>query len=260
MSKHTKGKLALNIWGGPDSCCRLQGTKQVHVVKKCRCQLGRNHDKAVWDSPLWLFMQMWKNKHCGTTYLKCMRQVCVNKPFSFPRLVFLSAAPPLVTLLFTISLLWHFLSAVFSAVSLFIWWIWYKKLNRGLVSLSFVTYHPFDKTCVRSPYSSGPRQVSPISKVKPLLASRRAAVVLTRLSLYATLPACLRGWHLKGTDRGSVTLFPSPTALPECYHQMFWAAATSATWKHTRSLRDWGGGGGTERGRADFYFFGGAFF
>lgn len=65
MSKHTKGKLALNIWGGPDSCRRLQGTKQVHVVKKCRCQLGRNRDKAVWDSPLWLFMQMWKTNTAG---------------------------------------------------------------------------------------------------------------------------------------------------------------------------------------------------
>ena len=186
-----------------------------------------------------------------------MRQVCVNKPFSFPRLVFLFAAP-LWSHFFSPFLCSDTFSVLFSrCVSLFVRWIWYKKLNRGLVSLSFVTYHPFDKTCVRSPYSSGPRQVSPISKVKPLLASRRAAVVLTRLSLYATLPACLRGWHLKGTDHGSVTLFPSPTVLPECYHQMFWAAATSATRNHPPSLghRGGGGGGGGKNREAEQFFF-----
>lgn len=30
-----------------------------------------------------------KDKYCGTTYFKCKRPIWVNKPFSFPRLVFL---------------------------------------------------------------------------------------------------------------------------------------------------------------------------
>lgn len=85
-----------------------------------------------------------------------------------------------------------------------------------------------------------PRQVSPISKVNLLPVSWRAAMVLTRLSLCATLPGCLRGWHLRGTDHDSVTLFQSPTVLPECYHQMFCAAATLATWKLSLRARERG--------------------
>lgn len=55
-----------------------------------------------------------KDKYCGTTYFKCMRQICVNKPFSFPRLVFFFAAPS-VTLLSSVTF-----SVSFSLVCLFV--------------------------------------------------------------------------------------------------------------------------------------------
>lgn len=54
-------------------------------------------------------------------------------------------------------------------------------------------------------------------------------MTLTRLSHHATLLSCLRGRHLSGTDRSiALSLFLPPTVLRECYHQMFWAAATQS--------------------------------
>lgn len=193
-----------------------------------------------------------------------MRQICVNKPFSFP-LPCLSFRSPFGHTSFLRSFALTLSQCRFlQCLSLFVWWIryiknwkeaWFPSLSSPSIPLTNLVWCYPSLTLAHH----RPRQVSPISKVKPLHVSWRAAMVLTRLSLYATLPACLRGWHLKGTDHGSVTLFLSPTVLPECYHQMFWAAATLATWKHTLCDRDRESGEPKKQREAEMIF-GGAFF
>lgn len=244
--------------GGPDSCRLLQGTRQVYVVEKRRREFGRILDKVFHKSPLWLLMQMSKTntrQHISNAW---DRFVWIS-----PRLVFPLSSPPSVTLP-SVILLCHRLGAIFTTVSLCLHgvfdiknWIaaWFPCLSSPPISLTnLVWYRP---TLLVAHHRS--RHVSPISKVKSLPVSWRATMVLTRLSLYATLPARLRCWHLKGTDHGSVTLFLSPTVLPECYRQMFWAAATLATWKHTRSFRKRRRGAQKQR-EAEMIFFGGGFF
>ncbi len=206
---------------------------------------------------------MWNTNTAGQHISNAWDRFVWISPSLSPHLVFLFAAPS-ATLLSSVPLLCCFLSAVFSSVSLCLYgefdiknWevVWFPSLSSPSIPLTnLVWYRPTLPLAHHHP-----RQVSPISKVMPLRVSWRAAMVLTRLSLYATLPACLGGWHLKGTDHGSVTLFPSPTVLPECYHQMFWAAATLATWKHTRSLRDRESGEPKKQSEAEMIF-GGAFF
>lgn len=195
MSKHTKGNTHRISEEGPDSSRLLQGTPSgFSWLRSAGVSLAGFSTKQFAIAPLAVHSDV-KDKYCGTTYFKCMRQICVNKPFSFPRLVFLFAAP-LVTRLSSVPLLCHFYAAIFSTASLCLHGEFdiYRKLKRVPVPL-FYHLLSFRNPCVKTPYSSTcpsphcPQQASPISKVKPLPVSSRATMVLTCLSLYATLPA-----------------------------------------------------------------------
>lgn len=198
-----------------------------------------------------------KDKYCGTTYFKCMRQICVNKLISFP-LPCLSFRSPFGHT----SFLHSFALSLSPVSSLCLYgefniknWkeAWFPSLSSPSIPLTNLVWY-----CPTPPLAHHrPRQVSPISKVKPPRVSWRAAMVLTRLSLYATLPARLprgltsqgyRPWlcHSLPVSHCAPWMLP-PDVLSSCYpgdmktHSLF------------ERQREWGAKK-TERGRDDFWW------
>lgn len=189
---------------------------------------------------------MWKTNTAGRHISNAWEQIFVNTPFSVPFLVPLSE-PGQTTFLHSCSVS----SSVFVCLVNLIW-----KLKRSPVSLSFVTSYPLTNLVWNYPTPllahRRPQQVSPISKVKPLTVSWRAAIVLTRLSLYATPLSRLGDRHLNGTDRSTAhsSYLPlSPVnSTSRCCEQLL-------PWRHknTLCLRD-SGEPKTERGRDDAWW------
>lgn len=70
--------------------CRVQS--RFTWLRSAVVSLAESSTKQFAIAPLAVHADV-KDKYCRTTYFKCMRQICVNKPFSFPRLAFLFSQP-----------------------------------------------------------------------------------------------------------------------------------------------------------------------
>lgn len=255
MSKHTTGTQWI-FEQAPfyTASCRVQS--RFYVVKKWRRRtLGRILHKAVRRGPLQLLMQMWKTNIAGQRISNAWDRYVWISPSLSLALSFCSR-PPSVTLFSSVPLLCHFLRAVFSGVSLFAQWIPYKKLIEGwfpslsspLIPLTNLVWNP------RTPPLAHhhPRQVAPISKVKPLPVSWRGAMVLTRLSLHATLPAS--GADISRVPTVALSLssclpLRSLNATTRCSEQLL-------PWRHENTLALWETErGGSQKQRAEEMIF-----